>query len=262
MSTAAATPPAAARARGVSGPPMSRLVRVELRKGVDTRAGRWLLIASALLALVVAVAGALTGDAQDRDLSNVLQLVMLPLGTLLPVIGILSATGEWSQRTALTTFALVPRRGRIVAAKLLASLVLGAGAIVVWLATGAIGAALAGAVGDAPDPWNVPGDLLWQGAIAIELGVVLGVAFGLLLMAPAAAIVAYFAVPTAFAILGELITALDDAWDWLNPNRSIDALSRGELGGSGWGHLLVSHLLWIGVPLVLGTWWTLRREVK
>jgi hypothetical protein len=34
----------------------------------------------------------------------------------------LTMTAEWSQRTALTTFALEPRRGRVLAAKVVASL--------------------------------------------------------------------------------------------------------------------------------------------
>ncbi|MGX6447221.1 ABC transporter permease [Patulibacter sp. S7RM1-6] len=221
-----------------------------------------MLVVSVGLALLVAVAGALTGDADDRTLGNVLQIVLLPLGLLLPVIGVLSATGEWSQRTALTTFALVPRRGRVVAAKVLATVALGLAACVVWALVGTAGAVVAGALGGAPDPWSVDGALLAQGPVALVLSIVWGVAFGLLVMAPAPAIVAYFAVPTVFALLGELVTGLDRAWDWLDPNRGIDALTRGDLAGSGWAHLVVSGALWIGVPLALGTLRTLRREVK
>ena len=36
---------------------------------------------------------------------------LVPPTVLLPVLGILSMTGEWSQRTALTTFTLVPAWG-------------------------------------------------------------------------------------------------------------------------------------------------------
>ena len=46
----------------------------------------------------------------------------LPLAMLLPVIGIMAATAEWTQRTGLVTFTLEPRRGRVVLAKALAAL--------------------------------------------------------------------------------------------------------------------------------------------
>ena len=44
---------------------------------------------------------------------------------LLPILGIMAATAEWTQRTGLVTFTLEPRRGRVVLAKALAALVLG-----------------------------------------------------------------------------------------------------------------------------------------
>ena len=49
---------------------------------------------------------------------------LLPIGILLPVLGILTVTSEWSQRTALTTFALVPARSRVVGAKLAAGMII------------------------------------------------------------------------------------------------------------------------------------------
>ena len=49
------------------------------------------------------------------------------------MLGILAVTSEWGQRTALVTFTLEPHRGRIVIAKLVATVVLGAVAVVVAL---------------------------------------------------------------------------------------------------------------------------------
>ena len=66
-------------------------------------------------------------------------------GILLPVIGILAVTSEWSQRTALTTFTLVPRRARVIAAKLIAGVVLALIAVLVCLAAAAVAAAASGA---------------------------------------------------------------------------------------------------------------------
>ena len=39
------------------------------------------------------------------------------MGILLPVLGILLVTSEWSQRTAMVTFTLEPSRSRVIAAK-------------------------------------------------------------------------------------------------------------------------------------------------
>ena len=52
-----------------------------------------------------------------------------PQGLLLPVLGILLVTSEWSQRTALVSFTLMPVRGRVLLAKVLASLLAGLAAI-------------------------------------------------------------------------------------------------------------------------------------
>ena len=44
-----------------------------------------------------------------------LQGMNTPMGILLPVLGVLSITSEWSQRTAMVTFTLEPSRMRVVA---------------------------------------------------------------------------------------------------------------------------------------------------
>ena len=53
-------------------------------------------------------------------------LAITPASILLPIIGILLVTSEWSQRTALITFTLVPKRMRVMSAKIAAGVVLGA----------------------------------------------------------------------------------------------------------------------------------------
>ena len=50
----------------------------------------------------------------------------VPMTLLLPVMAILSVTSEWSQRSGLTTFTLVPHRGRVIWAKMVVSMALGA----------------------------------------------------------------------------------------------------------------------------------------
>jgi ABC-2 type transport system permease protein len=112
-------------------PPLARLVLVELRKAVDTRAGRWLLVLIVLVAMAGAILTGVTGSAGDRNLVHVLGATSQLVAVLLPVLGILLVTAEWSQRTALTTFTLVPRRDRVIAAKAAAGVLLAAAATIV-----------------------------------------------------------------------------------------------------------------------------------
>lgn len=261
MSTAAVSAPPGRTAPRTGGPTLGRLVRVELRKATDTRSGRWLLVGTTAVAALVAVLGGLLGNDADRTLGDLFALQLLPLTVFLPVVGILTATGEWSQRTALTTFALVPRRGRVVAAKLLAALVLGLGALLVAFAFCCVGAALASASG-APDAWAASGVVVAQGFLALVVSVVWAMAFGLVLASPPAAIVAYFTLPIAFSVVGGLISGLDDAWAWLDPNQWLQKLPSETLAGGDWLRFAVTCVLWIALPLLVGVQSTLRREVK
>ena len=64
---------------------------------------------------------------------------MAPASVLLPIVGILLVSSEWSQRTGMVTFALVPRRGRVIAAKLLASVVLSLVALALCIVVAVVG---------------------------------------------------------------------------------------------------------------------------
>jgi predicted nucleic acid-binding protein len=104
---------------------LGRLVAVELRKMVNTRAGFWLQIAMVAITVVVVAVRSVVGDAADHTFAAVLDVGLQPAAVLLPVVGILLVTSKWSQRTRMITFALVPVRSRVLGAKLLASIVLG-----------------------------------------------------------------------------------------------------------------------------------------
>ena len=95
--------------------PIETLIAVELRKTFNTRAGRWLagtIVGGAALVMLVMI---VVGLVQDRTfaLVDMVQFAnFVPMGLLLPVLGVLAVTGEWSQRTNVVTFTLEPRRGR------------------------------------------------------------------------------------------------------------------------------------------------------
>jgi ABC-2 type transport system permease protein len=233
-----------------------RLSGVELRKMADTRAGFWLLSMTGFIAVAIVVVMLVFGDDTDRSLDAVLAAALGLVSVLLPILGILAVTSVWSQRTALGTFTLVPERERIVAAKLLAGVAFATVATVVCLLLAVIGVAIAGA------DWSLEvGDVL-AGALYQILGMLMGMALGLVLMSSPLAIVLYFVLPTIIAILVETISAIRSVGEWIDTSRTFEPLLENELAGGDWGRLAVSVALWLGVPLALGMLRLRRTELK
>ena len=241
-----------------SRPPMSRLARIELRKLHDTRSGFWLIVATTLLTLAVPLIAALTSDPGGQDLPALLTLTLFPMGVFLPIVGILSMTSEWSQRTALQTFTAVPQRERVIVAKTLAMLVLGVAGFVTGLVFALLTSFVAPELGDA----SLSLADLGQGLLFAELSVLVGIAFGMLFGSPALAIVVYFVLPTAFSILGELVSALQDVREWIDTTLTWAPLSEFTTDGEEWWQALTGSLVWIVLPAAIGLWLLRRREVS
>lgn len=237
----------------VSRPGLPTLTRVELRKMGDTRAGFWLLLTIALATAGIVAILLLTGG--EDDFASLYESALLPLSVLLPVIGILAVTSEWSQRTALSTFTLVPERTRVIAAKVAAGSVLAALSIVVCVVAAAVGNVVAG--GD----WNLGASDLATGFLYQWLNVLMGLGFGLVLMNSALAIVAFFVLPTAWSVLGELISWLGSAAEWLDTGQTFAPLVENEMAGGDWAKLGATAAVWVLVPLVAGLVRVTRREM-
>lgn len=240
--------------------PFTRLVGVELRKMGDTRAGRWLLIIIAVITLLTVGLLVGVGDGDDHTFENFLLVTASPQGFLLPVLGVLLVTSEWGQRATLTTFTLVPHRGHVVAAKVVAAVLFGLAAILLAMAL----SALATLVGGASDPWGSFGpEDVGKLVLLQSLGVLQGLAFGMLFLNTAAAIVTYFVVPIAFSILTSVVAALRDVQPWIDPGTSQAPLISGApLSGEQWAQVATAAVLWIGIPMALGAVRMLRTEVK
>jgi len=241
-------------------PPMSRLLKVELRKMVDTRAGMWLMIAMGAITVVATTIFGLAGHDRDRTFANFMQFAGAPQGILLPVLGILLVTQEWSQRTAMVTFTLEPHRSRTLAAKVYAALLLGVAAFAIAVAV----AVLATVVFGGTDPWREVGaiDFLKFGILQVT-GILQGLAFGLLLLNSAAAVVLYFVLPTAFSILFNTVPALKDSAPWIDFGTAQGPLGDpGNLSGKEWAQLAITGTIWVIVPFLAGLWRMLRAEVK
>jgi len=266
--SAVAPAPAALDVSGTPRVPFLRLVSVELRKMADTRAGRWLLIAIAALTLLVLVIQMWVVLAQDLDVNflDFLQGMNTPMGVLLPVLGVMSVTSEWSQRTAMVTFTLEPSRVRIVAAKLVSILVISVLALAIGLVLGAFANVLYGALSGNTVVWGSVGKYAAFYLLLYIFGLATGFAFGALFLNSAAGIVVYFVysfvLPGLFAIGAALMDWFSKLQPWIDFNTDQNDLIDATIHGKGWAHLVVSGLIWLALPLAVGIWRIRRAEVK
>jgi len=258
MSTTTAAPATADRTPAIAAPSLLQLVRIELRKSCDTRAGRWLLIAIALAALAVVAILLFVADA-PKSFADYLSFTQIPTGLILPVLGILLVTSEWSQRTAMTTFTLVPRRSRVLTAKVLAAALLAVLGVVATTVIAAVATLLTPVVSDSALDWGTSGAQLGQVVLLQVISVLVGVGFGMLLLSSPLAIVLYFVLPTVFTIVTGLVSALRWVGDWLNLNVTTAPMPDGGLSGQGWLQLATSVALWLVLPMVVG-WLRIQRS--
>jgi ABC-2 type transport system permease protein len=247
--------------------PFGRLFRVELRKSVDTRAGRWLVgitIGAVLIAETIFMIVSVTKDL-DSTYGDFVAGAAFVSSFLLPILGIMLVSSEWSQRTAMTTFSLEPRRMRIVMAKMLAGISMTLVVIVCALVIGLLGNLLFAAIqGQSPD-WTFG----WSGftgfLVTQTFAMVGGFALACLLLNTPAAIVVYvvykYVLPGLIA-LGSLMTWFSDLAPWIDFQAAQNELYDMPLTVSQWWHLVVSGLILLAVPLVIGLWRIRRAEVK
>ena len=246
--------------------PLTRLVLVELRKSFDTRSGRWLLASLGLAALLTT--GAIIAWAPSSQLaySEFTLAIGVPMTIILPIIAVLSVTSEWSPRSGLATFSLVPHRGRVVLAKAVAAVLVTLPATAVAFAVGALGNVIGTALADVPAVWNQSLVDVGYFAAGQTLLLLVGFVLGALIRNSSGAIVAYmlygFVVPGLLAFLAFNQDWFADARPWVDAKYSQDALLRGELAGDGWSHLAVTSVVWLVVPMLVAVVNVLRSEVK
>ena len=245
----------------VSGIPFVRLIRGELRKMVDTRAGRWMLIVMSAISALVVAALLLWGGPEELTFNTFVGLTAFPLMVLLPIVGIMAATAEWTQRTGLVTFTLEPRRARVLAAKVIGGILLGLGVVAASFAAAALAHLLGIGLRDAPGDWSMPWQVVLGFIVAMTLLIVQGLGFGFALLNTPVAIVASILLPTIWSIVGAF-PRLQTAALWLDLNRSMDPLLSGSMTGEDWAHLGTASALWIALPMAVGIWRVMTREVK
>ncbi|GAA2126036.1 ABC transporter permease [Nocardioides bigeumensis] len=267
MSTAASAP-ASLELTGTSHVPMARLAKVEVRKALDTRAGRW--FAGSILGVVLAVLVIYSLAAPDdaKDFQDYVGLAGGVLGYFLPILVIMLVTSEASQRNGLVTFTLEPRRSRVVVAKLLAGLTLAIAVMVLGVLIAVVGTLFGQVTGASPD-WGLDARFVLYGYVLTNLSAVLiGFAIATLLMNTPAAIVVYFVyslvLPIAVGILSELSEGFGDVAPWIDYNTAQTPLFTGDFTPTGeeWAQIAVTGTIWLVIPLTLGILRLLRIEFK
>ena len=247
--------------------PFTRVLAVELRKMFDTRSGFWLM-ASIVIASVIATGITIAvGDRDSLTFDSFAASVGSPMSVVLPMIGVLAVTSEWSQRTALTTFTLVPSRGRVIRAKLLNVLAIGAISIGVAALVGAIGNVVVSAIVDQDAVWNISVAEFSRIVLANEIGMLMGVVLGLLIRSSPGAIVGYFVYALVLPGISSALASTQDWWSdnapWFDLSFATSRLFEdSSMTGEAWAQLGTSALLVMVVPGLIGLRLMMRSEIK
>jgi len=250
---------------------VTSLVRAELRKLTTTRLWLWMLVLG--LAMTGATTSAAIGFAEPGPLSLETaagqRTVFAQAAATLVVVGILgivAVTGEFTHQTATPTFLATPRRGQVVAAKLLtyaaAGLAYAAACTSVllavalpWLAAKHVDVVLSGA-----DLARTLGGV----ALEVALYAVLGIGVGCLLRNQIAAIVGFVVYIFVVGPILSGVPATSEVAQYLpyqagnalgRLTSSIDAAMLGQVAG---GLVLLAWALGLAA---LGTRVAVRRDV-
>jgi ABC-2 type transport system permease protein len=250
---------------------VTRLVRAELRKLTTTRLWLWMLILG--LAMTGATTSAAIGFAEPGPLgpdTDAGQRTIFAQATatlvVVGILGIVAVTGEFVHQTATPTFLTMPRRGKVVGAKLLTYAVAG-----LAYATACTVVVLAVAL-----PWLAAKDLdvvltrtdlartLVGVVLEVALYAVLGVAIGCLVRNQIAAIVGFV---VYIFVAGPILTgvhATSDVAQYL-PYQAGNALGRltsstdAAMLGQAPGGLML--LVWALAFAAVGTRVAVRRDI-
>ena len=270
MSTATATlerPAHVARVARTHEPiPMTRIVGVELSKMFNTRSGFWLMSSIGIAALLATIATLVFAPNDELTQEAFSAAIGFPMAVILPMVAILAVTSEWTQRSGLTTFTLVPHRGRVISAKLLATLVIAVGSMALAFAVGAVGNIVGSAIAGVDTVWDLSVSDFVMIVLANALGMLAGFMLGIVIRNSPGAIVGYFLIsfvlPGLFLVLSNAQAWFEDVWPWVDFNYAQGALFEGAPSAAEWAHLGVTGLFWLVIPLAIGVKLVLRSEVK
>ena len=247
--------------------PLSRIVSVELRKSFDTRSGFWLLASVGIAAVLATAATILFAPDAELTYDSFAAAIGFPMAVILPMIAVLSVTSEWSQRSGLTTFTLVPHRGRTILAKAIVAVSIGVVSMLLAFAVGALGNVVGSALAGVDQVWDVSFIDVTDIILFNILNMMIGFMLGVLIRNSAGAIVAYFVysfvLPTLSMVLAASQGWFKDIQSWVDFNWAQGALTDGgSMTTDQWAQLGVTGVFWLVIPLAIGVRMVLRSEVK
>ncbi len=250
---------------------MIRLVRAEWTKLFTTRVWIGLLLGACVMVAAFAIFFTSFAGNPEAGIPDVGTPVYedIALSTaananiLFLILGIIGMTQEYRHRTATPTFLTTPRRGAVVAAKLVAyALAAAAFALVVVAVNYVVVAIHAGALGAAP---ALDGDnlgTLGRAALALVIYAVIGVGLGALLRNQVGAIVGGLVYLFVVEPIIRSVPATAGAFKWM-PGGALEALTATFQGPEvldAWQGALL--LLGYGLlAAVLGTLLAVRRDI-
>lgn len=249
--------------------PFTRLVRMEFRKAIDTVASFWLV--ATILILVIMVEGALLlivlVEESRSSFADYVAIAQFISGWSLPVLAVMLVTTEWSQRTAMVTFAIEPRRLHVIAAKYVVAVLITLAATAAALVVGLLCTGLCELIQPDQTEWSTNAGTIAGFVVINVLAMSLGFGLGCLLLNTPAAIVAFFVyriLPlVAFAILAGIFDWFADIQPWISFEYAQGPLYEWDVDtAEEWGNLLVSGFIWLGLPMGIGLYRILKAEVK
>ncbi len=247
--------------------PTTRLVKVELRKMFNTRSGFWMLVSIGVLSVIATGAVIIFAPDSAVTYESFARAIGFPMSVILPMIAILAVTSEWSQRSGLTTFTLVPSRGHVIGAKAIATLLVGLGSMAVTSAVGALGNVAGSALAGVDTVWDISLSMAPQMVLGDLVGMAIGFTLGVVLRNSAAAIVGYFVVsfvvPGVLVLLAQVRSWFEDLQPWIDWNTTQVVLFDGATNTvKEWAMLGSTTMIWIVIPLAVGLLSLRRSEVK
>jgi hypothetical protein len=245
---------------------MRTIMGVELRKMFNTRSGFWMMWSIVILSVIATGSVILFAPDDAVTYGNFAGAIGIPMSIILPMIAVLSITSEWSQRTGLTTFTMVPSRGRVVAAKLLNTVLVSAVSISTALAIGVVGNIVGSRLAGVDTVWDFGVADMFYVLGGNLLGMLMGFTLGVLFRNSAAAIVGYFVyamvVPTLSGVLAAAQDWYADIQKWVDFQYNQVGLYDGDFTATHWAQLAVTGAVWLVLPLAFGLWRVMRSEVK
>jgi ABC-2 type transport system permease protein len=250
---------------------MIRLVRAEWTKLFTTKVWIGLVLGACLMvagftALLTGFAGNADGGIPPVGTPQFEQLAFAQAtgaNVLFLILGIIGMTQEYRHRTATPTFLTMPRRGRVVVAKLIAYALAAVPFALVVLAVNVLVVVLyAGGRGAAPSLTGNNLEVLATSGLVLVIYAVIGVGIGALFRNQVGAIVGGLVYLFVIEPVIRSIPATSGAYKWMpgGAQEAMTATFQGpELLGAWQGGLL---LLGYGlVAAVLGTLLAVRRDI-